>query len=88
MVLNELQPGMETRPHSHPFEQLAYVVQGRVRFTIGDEVHEMGAGGLCVIPPDVTHFADVLGSKPAVNIDIFSPVREDYLHLTETQTEY
>ncbi len=88
MVLNELQPGMETRPHSHPFEQLAYILKGRVRFTVGDEVHEMGPGGLCVIPPDVTHFADILGDEPALNLDIFGPVREDYLHLTKTQTEY
>ena len=88
MVLNELQPGMEANPHSHPFEQLAYITQGRVRFTVGDEVHEMGSGGLCVIPPNVIHFANVLGDKPAINIDVFSPVREDYLHLTKMQTEY
>lgn len=88
MVLNELQPGMEARPHHHPFEQLAYILKGRVRFTVGETVHELGPGGLCVIPPDVTHFADVLGEEPALNLDIFSPVREDYLHLTKTQIEY
>ncbi len=88
LVLNELQPGMEARPHSHPFEQLVYILKGRVRFTVGDEVHELEPGGLCVIPPDATHFADVLGDEPALNLDIFSPVREDYLHLTEAQTEY
>ena len=88
MVLNELQPGMERRPHSHPFEQLAYILKGRVRFTVGEEVHEMGPGSLCVIPPNVTHFADILGDESALNLDVFSPVREDYLHLTETQTEY
>ena len=30
LVMNWLQPGMETRPHSHPCEQLVYVVKGRI----------------------------------------------------------
>lgn len=88
LVLHELQPGMEIRPHSHPFEQLVYILKGRVRMTVGAEAHDLGPGGLCVIPPDATHFADVLGDEPALNLDVFSPAREDYLHLTETQTEY
>lgn len=88
LVLNELRPGMETRPHSHPFEQLVYIVQGHVRMTVAEEIHDLGPGGLCVIPPDVTHFADVSGDQPALNLDVFSPVREDYLHLTKGQAEY
>ena len=87
LVLNELKPGMQTRPHSHPFEQLVYILKGRVRLTVGDEVHELGPGGLCVVPPDVTHFADVLGEETALNLDVFSPVRQDYLHLTQAQRE-
>ena len=35
MVMNWLEPGMEKKPHSHPFEQLAYILAGRVRFEIG-----------------------------------------------------
>ena len=27
--MNWLQPGMEVRPHSHPFEQVVYVVRGK-----------------------------------------------------------
>ena len=44
MVMNWLEPGMEKKPHSHPFEQLAYVVRGRVRFEIGDDIVEVGPG--------------------------------------------
>ena len=42
MVMNWLEPGMEKKPHSHPFEQLAYILSGRVRFEIGDDVVEAG----------------------------------------------
>lgn len=85
MVMNWLEPGMEKKPHSHPFEQLAYILSGRVRFEIGDDVVEVGAGEVLRIPPDVVHCGEVLGDEPAVNLDVFAPPREDYLHLTNYQ---
>lgn len=85
MVMNWLEPGMEVRPHSHPFEQLVYILQGRVRFTVGDEVVEVGAGEVLRIPPDVVHCGEPVGDETAVNLDIFAPVRDDYRHLTEYQ---
>lgn len=85
MVMNWLEPGMEKKPHSHPFEQLAYVVSGRVRFEIGDDVVEVGAGQVVRIPPDVVHCGEAVGDEVALNLDVFAPAREDYLHLTEYQ---
>ncbi|SME98637.1 Cupin domain-containing protein [Tistlia consotensis] len=85
MVMNWLEPGMEVRPHSHPFEQLAYILSGRVRFTIGDEVVEVGPGEVVRIPPDVVHCGEPLGDEVAVNLDVFAPVRDDYRHLTAYQ---
>ena len=85
MVMNWLEPGMEVRPHSHPFEQLAYILAGRVRFTLGDEVVEVGAGEVLRIPPDVVHCGEPVGDETAVNLDVFAPVRDDYRHLTEYQ---
>lgn len=85
MVMNWLEPGMEVRPHSHPFEQLAYIVSGRVRFTIGDDVVEVGAGEVVRIPPDVVHCGEPVGDEVAVNLDVFAPVRDDYRHLTAYQ---
>ncbi|UYV39357.1 cupin domain-containing protein [Rhodobacteraceae bacterium D3-12] len=85
MVMNWLEPGMEKKPHSHPFEQLAYILEGRVRFEIGDEIVEVGAGEVVRIPPDVVHCGEALGGEVAVNLDIFAPARADYLHLTEYQ---
>jgi quercetin dioxygenase-like cupin family protein len=85
MVMNWLDPGMEARPHSHPFEQLVFILSGRVRFTVGDETVEVGPGELLYIPPDIEHFGDVVGDEPAVNLDVFAPVRADYRHLTDYQ---
>jgi len=85
MVMNYLEPGMEVRPHSHPFEQIAYIVQGYMKFTVGDEVHELGPGGVIHIPPDVEHCGEPLGDEVVMNLDIFSPIRDDYRHLVEYQ---
>jgi quercetin dioxygenase-like cupin family protein len=85
MVMNWLQPGMEVRPHSHPFEQLAYIVSGRMKFTVGDEVFDAGPGSMIRIPPDVEHCGEPIGDEPVLNLDVFSPIREDYRHLVEYQ---
>ena len=37
------------------------------------------------IPPDVEHCGEPLGVEPVMNLDVFSPIREDYLHLVEYQ---
>jgi len=87
VVRNEMQPGMDTFPHKHDFEQLSMIERGSVRFTIGEEVHVMGPGSVWVIPAGVMHFADPIGDETVVNIDVFSPVRDDYLHMVKYQQE-
>lgn len=63
--------------HRHPHEQIGYLVAGRLRFTIGDEVSTVGSGDSWCIPGDVEHGVEVL--EEAVVIEVFSPLREDYL---------
>lgn len=72
-----LEKGHRLPIHSHPYEQTGYLVSGRIRLTVGDRVHECGPGDSWCIPVDVTHGAEVL--EDAVAIEVFSPVREDYL---------
>lgn len=78
VALNGLMPGHEPRPHSHPHEQIAYIVEGRMRFYIGNETHDLGPGGLLVIPPNVEHWGEVLGDEPVLNLDVFTPKRPEY----------
>ncbi|MEO0413124.1 MAG: cupin domain-containing protein [Pseudomonadota bacterium] len=85
LVMNWLTPGMEVNPHSHPFEQIAYIVQGRIKFTIEDEIYEVGAGEVIHIPANAVHCGEPIGEDICMNLDIFSPIREDYLHLVEAQ---
>lgn len=87
LVMNWLEPGMEARPHSHACEQVVYVVKGRMRFTIGDDEIEIGAGGLVRIPPDVVHYGEVIGNEEVLNLDVFAPIRDDYRHLVDYQSD-
>lgn len=55
IALNRLFPGHEPRPHSHPHEQIVYIVSGKARFHVGDAVVLLGADELLVVPPNVEH---------------------------------
>ena len=85
LVMNWLEPGMEVRPHSHPFEQVVYVVEGQMKFWIEGQEVEVEKGGMLRIPPDAEHFGAPVGSETVMNLDVFSPIREDYQHLVEYQ---
>jgi len=63
--------------HSHPHEQTGYLVKGRLRLRIGAEEYEAHPGDSWSIPGGVEHGADIL--EDSVAIEVFSPVREDYL---------
>jgi quercetin dioxygenase-like cupin family protein len=85
MVMNFAEPGLEVRPHSHTFEQLAICVSGRMNYHVGDEVFEMSAGSMLRVPPNVMHHAEVIGDQTVMNLDVFAPRRADYEHLVEYQ---
>ena len=63
--------------HNHPHEQAGYVVSGRVLFVIDGEQRELHAGDSYLVPGGAMHRVTAL--ELAVCIDIFSPVREEYL---------
>ena len=63
--------------HSHPYEQTGYLVSGHIRLTIAGESFDAHPGASWCIPSDGEHGAEIL--EDSVAIEIFSPVREDYL---------
>jgi quercetin dioxygenase-like cupin family protein len=63
--------------HYHPHEQGGIVLQGKVRLAIGNIVKVVESGAMYIIPPNMMHEAAAVDG-PAVVLDIFSPVREDY----------
>jgi quercetin dioxygenase-like cupin family protein len=79
MVLNATLPGHSVPTHSHPHEQIGMVYSGRAILRIGDEEREVGAGDFYCIPAGVPHSDTTLGDEPFVMLDIFYPVREDFV---------
>jgi quercetin dioxygenase-like cupin family protein len=71
-------PHVVTPVHAHPHEQMTLVERGRARFSIGDEERIAGAGDVLQFPSNVRHGATMLDEE-VVLIDIFTPVREDFL---------
>ena len=71
-------PNVVTPAHDHPHEQMTFVEQGRVLFLIGDTERIAKAGDTLHFPSGVWHGATML-EEEVVLIDIFSPIREDFL---------
>lgn len=69
--------------HAHPYEQTGYLVKGKLRLHIGDESKELVSGDSRNIAKNVLHKADVL--EDSVAIEVFSPVREDYLKFANSK---
>jgi len=72
-----LKKGSRLPKHSHPNEQTGYLVNGRIRLSIGSEEYDVTPGDSWCIPSSVEHGAEILDDS--VGIEVFSPVREDYL---------
>lgn len=78
LALHRLKPGHAPRPHKHHYEQIVYILQGQLDFHVGGEVTRLGPGGLLVVPPDVMHHAEVVGTEDVLNLDVFTPRRPEY----------
>ena len=82
MVAFRLLAGKKIPSHSHSHEQCGYLVSGRIAMERADrEPENFLPGGSWVIPGDVEHGVEVM--EDALVIEVFSPVREDYLALDE-----
>jgi quercetin dioxygenase-like cupin family protein len=79
-----LKKGAIVPQHNHHNEQITYILEGGLRFWIGDdesEVIDVRAGEVLHIPSLVKHKAEAL--EDTVDIDIFSPPRQDWLDKTD-----
>jgi quercetin dioxygenase-like cupin family protein len=79
-----LKKGAIVPQHNHHNEQITYILEGGLRFWIGDdesEVIDVRAGEVLHIPSLVKHKAEAL--EDTVDVDIFSPPRQDWLDQTD-----
>jgi quercetin dioxygenase-like cupin family protein len=87
LAWGELTPGHEPRPHTHPHEQIVYIVSGHGTFTVGEETAEVRPGDMLVVPSGVLHYAVAAGEEPMVDLSVFNPRREDYYAADEGQAD-
>jgi quercetin dioxygenase-like cupin family protein len=73
-----IEPGGKVPAHSHPHEQLGYVIEGTIILRIGDETREIGPETCYVVPGGVEH-EGTGGPNGCLVMDVFAPPREDYL---------
>jgi quercetin dioxygenase-like cupin family protein len=83
MVLNATLPGHTVPIHSHPHEQIGMIYSGKAKMIIGDEERILEKGDFYCIPANIPHGDTCLGDEPFVMLDIFYPIREDFLEKLE-----
>ena len=79
-----LKKGAIVPQHNHHNEQITYILEGELRFWIGEdesEVIDVRAGEVLHIPSLVKHKAEAL--EDTVDVDVFSPPRQDWLDKTD-----
>lgn len=69
--------GAEGELHNHSHVQSTFVESGRFRFTLGDQVREVGSGDSFVIPSGLDHGCVCI--DPGTLVDCFTPRRDDFL---------
>jgi quercetin dioxygenase-like cupin family protein len=80
-----LDKGSVVPKHSHENEQLTYILEGALRFKIGDDQKEeitVRAGEVLLIPSNVPH--EALALEDTLDVDVFSPPRQDWLDHTDS----
>jgi len=79
-----LKKGCIVPKHSHENEQLTYILEGALRFWIGEDQKKeviVSAGEVLHIPSNVPHKAEAL--EDTLDVDIFSPPRQDWLEKSD-----
>lgn len=79
MALNATLPGHSVPTHSHKHEQVGMVYSGRAILKIGNEERVVSKGDFFLIPSSTPHSDTCLGDEPFIMLDIFCPIREDFL---------
>jgi quercetin dioxygenase-like cupin family protein len=79
-----LKKGCIVPKHSHENEQITYILEGALRFWIGEDQSQeliVRAGEVLTIPSNVPHKAEAL--EDTLDLDVFDPPRQDWLNKTD-----
>jgi quercetin dioxygenase-like cupin family protein len=70
--------------HSHHNEQITYVLEGALKFLLGEDQDVeviVRSGEVLTIPPHLPHSAEAL--EDTLDVDVFNPPRQDWLDGTD-----
>ncbi len=73
----DVKKGSPLPEHSHHHEQVAQVLEGEYELTIDGETKRLKPGDVAIIPSNIPHSGVAITACKLM--DVFSPVREDYL---------
>ena len=76
LVRHKVEPGWVGAAHSHPHEQLVYVVSGAIQLTVAGVTHALFAGDSILVAGGAEHQART--DRASEVLDIFTPCRADY----------
>ncbi len=76
-----LKKGAHVPMHHHVNEQITYILEGALKFSIGGREIVVHAGEVLCIPPDLPHEAWAV--EDTVDLDVFHPPREDWMNKTD-----
>jgi len=76
LVEHRMNGGWVGRAHSHPHDQLVYVISGKLQLNAAGQNFELSAGDSFVVRGGVEHQASAV--EPCHVLDVFTPRREDY----------
>jgi len=76
LVRHHFLKGWKGTSHSHPHDQLVYVVAGRIQFVGDGKTIELRSGDSLIVKGNVEHKASALEDSEV--LDVFAPYREDY----------
>ena len=71
--------------HAHESEQMTYVLQGALKFHVGDEEITVREGEVLHIPSGVLHQAEAL--EDTFELDIFSPIRSEWIATPDEEAQ-
>lgn len=77
-----LKRGCIVPEHSHPNEQITFIMEGALKFWIDGKEIVVNAGEVLTIPPNMPHKAEALSDT--VDYDVFNPPRADWMNKTNT----
>ncbi len=77
LTIMEFEPNVVLPEHSHPHEQMGFMIEGEAVFKIDGQEYPVHAGQMWRLPGGVMHQVTV-GDKPMRVVESFYPIREDF----------